>query len=206
MPARQHASMVANMKTIAVVNLKGGVGKTTAAILIATQLAELGHTVTVLDMDTQGSATDWARIADEDGTPLPFEIRPANHASLRSYKPTTDFTVIDTPPTDPSVVDAAVKVADLIIVPTPPGFMDTDRTWSTVEVTATQVPTYVLLSRFDGRTNDAADFASLLDERGVGRFETVIPASVSIGRLRGTIPDPSKFRFDDLTTELLEVL
>ena len=184
------------MKTIAVVNLKGGVGKTTAAILIATATRQLGHTVTVLDMDTQGSATDWARIADEDGTPLPFEIRPANHASLRSYKPTTDFTVIDTPPTDPSVVDAAVKVADLIIVPTPPGFMDTDRTWSTVEVTATQVPTYVLLSRFDGRTNDAADFASLLDERGVGRFETVIPASVSIGRLRGTIPNPSKFRFD----------
>lgn len=193
-------------KTIAVVNLKGGVGKTTAVILIATQLTELGHTVTVLDMDIQGSATDWARIADEDGTALPFEVRPANHASLRSYKPTTAFTVIDTPPTDPSVVDAAVKVADLIIVPTPPGFMDTDRAWSTVEVTAPQVPTYVLLSRFDGRTNDAADFAAQLDDRGVARFETVIPASVPIGRLRGTVPPPSKFRFDDLTTELLEVL
>src|SRR5699024_9041860 len=178
----------------------------THAILIPPQLPARRHSVRALDMDTHGSATDWARIADADGTPLPFEIRPANHASLRSYKPTADFTVIDTPPTDPSVVDAAVKVADLIIVPTPPGFMDTDRTWSTVEVTATQVPTYVLLSRFDGRTNDAADFASLLDERGVGRFETVIPASVSIGRLRGTIPNPSKFRFDDLTTELLEVL
>lgn len=194
------------MKKIAIVNLKGGVGKTTVTILIATQLAELGRTVTVLDMDSQGSATDWARIADEDGTPLPFEVLPANHASLRSYKPTTDFTIIDTPPTDPSVVDAAVKVADLIIIPTPPGFMDTDRTWSTVEVTATQVPTYVLLSRFDGRTNDAADFAAQLDDRGVARFETVIPASVPIGRLRGTVPSPGKFRFDALTTELLEVL
>ena len=162
------------MKKIAIVNLKGGVGKTTATILIGTQLAELGRTVTVLDMDSQGSATDWARIADEDGTPLPFEVQPANHASLRSYKPTTDFTIIDTPPTDPSVVDAAVKVADLIIIPTPPGFMDTDRTWSTVEVTATQVPTYVLLSRFDGRTNDAADFAAQLDDRGVARFETCL--------------------------------
>ena len=70
--------MVATMKMIAAVNLKGGVGKTTAVILIATQLVELGHTVTVLDMDSQGSATDWARIADEDGTPLPFEVRPAN--------------------------------------------------------------------------------------------------------------------------------
>src|SRR5690625_3987277 len=90
LPARQHASMVANMKTIAVVNLKAGVGKTTADSRIAPQLSELKHTVTVLDMDTQGSGTDGARIADEDGTPLPFEIRPANHASLRSYKPRSE--------------------------------------------------------------------------------------------------------------------
>lgn len=198
--------MLAPMKTIAVVNLKGGAGKTTAAILIATQLAQLGRTVTLLDMDSQGSATRWGQIADEDGTPLPFEVRPANHASLRGYKPATDFTIIDTPPTDPSVVDAAVKVADVIIVPTPPGYMDTDRAWETVDVTASQVPTYVLLCRFDGRTNDAADFAAQLDGRGVARFETVIPANVAIGRLRGTVPDPAKFRFADLTNELLEVL
>ncbi len=194
------------MKIIAVVNLKGGVGKTTTSILIATQLAALGHTVTVLDMDIQGSATDWARIADEDATPLPFEVRPGNHASLRSFKPTADFTIIDTPPADPTVVDAAVKASDLVIVPTSPGFMDTDRAWSTVEVAATKVPTYVLLSRFDGRTNDAADFAAALDERGVARFETIIPASVHIGRLRGSVAQPSKFGFDNLTTELLEVL
>ena len=53
---------------------------------------------------------------------------------------------------------------------------------------------------------DADDFAAQLDDRGVARFETVIPASIPIGRLRGTVPNPGKFRFDDLTTELLEVL
>lgn len=194
------------MKTIAVVNLKGGVGKTTAVMLISTQLTKLEHTVAVLDMDSQGSATRWSQIAEEDGTPLPFEVRPANHPSLRSYKPSTDFTFIDTPPGDPGIADAAMAAADLLIIPTPPGFMDTDRAWETVEVAATKLPTYVLMSRFDGRTNDAADFAAQLDDRGVGRFETVIPASIPIGRLRGTVPNPSKFRFDDLTTELLEVL
>lgn len=194
------------MKTIAVVNLKGGVGKTTAVMLISTQLTKLDHTVTVLDMDTQGSATRWSQLAEEDETPLPFEVRPANHPSLRSYKPTTDFTFIDTPPGDPGIADAAMAAADLLIIPTPPGFMDTDRAWETVEVAATKLPTYVLMSRFDGRSNDARDFSSQLDERGVARFETVIPASLPIGRLRGTVPNPGKFRFDDLTTELLEVL
>ncbi|GAB4097686.1 ParA family protein [Brachybacterium horti] len=198
--------MLADMTTIAVVNLKGGAGKTTASMLIATQLTLLGHTVTLLDMDSQGSASDWARIAEEDGTPLPFEVRPANHVTLRSYKEGTDFTLIDTPPTDPGAVDVAVKVADVVVIPAPPGDMDIDRTWDTINVTASLVPTYVLLARFDRRSKDAENFISQLDARGVARFETIIPASLPIGRIRGTVPKPHKWGYDNVTTELLEVL
>lgn len=197
---------MAQRKTIAVANLKGGAGKTTASMLISTQLTKLGHTVTVLDMDNQKSAARWAVLAEEDGTPLPFEVRVTRPRSLHRYEPSTDFTFIDTPPGHPDIVDEAVAAADLLIVPTPPGFMDTDRTWEAVEAFATKLPTYVLMCRFDGRSNDARDFSSQLDERGVARFETVIPANLAIGRLRGTVPKPGKFRFDDLTTELLEVL
>lgn len=207
LPARQHASSLADMtKTIGVVNLKGGAGKTTATMLLATQLTLFGHTVTVLDMDSQGSASNWARIADEDGTPLPFEVMAANHVTLRSYKGKTDFTIIDTPPTDPGVVDAVVRIADAVVVPASPGDMDADRTWDTVNVAAPLVPTYVLLARFDRRSNDARDFTQQLDEKGVARFETVIPASLPLGRIRGTIPKPHLWGYDAATTELLEVL
>lgn len=194
------------MTNIAFVNLKGGATKTTSCMLTAIQLTLLGYTVTVIDLDSQGSATDWARIAAEDGTPLPFDVQVANVASLRSYKPTTDFTLVDTPPTDPGAADAAVKFADVVVVPTPPGYMDTDRTWDTAAFAAPQVSTYVLMTRYDGRTKDAAELASALDEKGVARFETVIPQNVRAGRLRGTLPDPAKFRYDDFTNELLEVL
>lgn len=191
---------------IGFVNTKGGVAKTTSAMLTALQFVELGKTVTVLDLDGQGSASDWARIAEEDGMPLPFEVRPANVASMRGYKPTTDITLIDTPPGSAAAIDTALKAADVVVIPSPPGLMDTDRTWETAGVTGPTIPTYVLVTKYDARTKDGPEFVEALDEQGVARFETLIPARVAITRVRGTIARPADFKYDEFTAELLEVL
>src|SRR6267142_1722403 len=59
---RHHLGVIA-MRTIAVVNRKGGSGKTTTAVSLAAVLAERGFPTLLIDLDPQGSASAW--LADE---------------------------------------------------------------------------------------------------------------------------------------------
>lgn len=52
------------MRTIAVMNQKGGSGKTTTAVNLSAALAELGQRVLLLDIDSQASSTDWLALPD----------------------------------------------------------------------------------------------------------------------------------------------
>ena len=63
---------------IALLNTKGGCGKTTSAIYLAQVAANRGHIAEVWDSDPQATASRWATSAD-----LPFEVVPANIATLR---------------------------------------------------------------------------------------------------------------------------
>ena len=68
---------------VSLINLKGGVGKTTSCIALATAAARAGKEVVVLDAAPQGSATFWADNAEDNGEELPFAVDAANPATVK---------------------------------------------------------------------------------------------------------------------------
>lgn len=113
---------------LAIINQKGGVGKTTTTVNLGAALAEAGCKVLLVDLDPQGSLTSFT---DADGAPtlldLPnLTVRPASAKNLDSVLRANarDFTLIDCPPTLGPAHAAALLRSDLAIAPMPPKFLD----------------------------------------------------------------------------------
>jgi chromosome partitioning protein len=110
-------------RIIAVGNLKGGTGKSTIAVNLACRLAEKQRSVVLIDADPQGTAAAWLR----DGAPrglslisLPLARASAAAAwneQLTGMRGCYDRTVIDLPPQAGECFEAALCIADLLIVP-----------------------------------------------------------------------------------------
>lgn len=187
---------------IAVVNTKGGVGKTTTAVYLAVVAAESGLEVELLDADPQGSATSWAELASEGGTPLPFQVAAANKITL-ARQDRNDVTVIDTPPGAADIIQAAIDAADVVIVPTAPSGLDLQRVWPTLEAAAHK-PAGVLLTSAELGTKLLELTKDTLEGEGVFVFDNIIGKRQAIRQAFGTVPT-HYYGYKDLLKEIIEV-
>lgn len=81
--------MADHRRIIAIANQKGGVGKTTTAINLGAALAELGHQVTVVDLDPQGNASTGLGIDSADRDPNSYDLISGDTGWVEANRPTT---------------------------------------------------------------------------------------------------------------------
>jgi chromosome partitioning protein len=109
------------MRVIAFVTQKGGSGKTTLAFCCAVAAQEKGRRTLLLDLDPQGTATAWFKDRESE-TPQLAGIKSSELADAIRKAATAgyDLVVIDTPGRDEPATAAAIRAADLCIVPCRP--------------------------------------------------------------------------------------
>lgn len=188
-----------------ILNTKGGVGKTSLSLLLAEALRRNHGSVEVWDADPQGSAVDWADSAVEYGDPLRFEVFAVNKSQLRRREPTTDYTIIDTPPGDPEAISLAAGRADFALLPTDTSPMDMKRTAATLH--ALEVPAAMLFYKVNPRTqlySAAQDWAASED---VSFLDSIVPVREDAKKIVDTgIGYDDLFGLEAVAHELIDAL
>lgn len=194
---------------VSIINLKGGVGKTTTAMALATLASCDGLNVEVLDADPQGSASTWACDADENGEPLPFEVNPTNVALIKrvvKFDSEEKLTIIDCPPNG-TVVDEALQAASFVIIPTTSSPADMSKTVKTAETIESNGTDYaVLMTRSNANTLTYRTALDALQDEDVSYFESTVPAREALKRSFGHAFGNNLDGYSDVYQEFKEVV
>ena len=120
---------------VALLNQKGGVGKTTLALHLAGCWAGKGRRVVVVDADPQGSALDWSEQRAREALPRLFGVlglaRETLHRELPAIAADADHVIVDGAPRTAGVARSALLAADLVLIPATPSPFDG---WASAEM------------------------------------------------------------------------
>jgi chromosome partitioning protein len=126
------------MPVIAVLNQKGGAGKTTIATHLARALQLEGAEVILIDSDPQGSARDWAAVREDQPLPVVGIDRPTIERDLKALGK-KDYVIIDGAPQAADLAVSAIKAADFILIPVQPSPYDIWATADLVELVKSRI-------------------------------------------------------------------
>ena len=182
------------MKVIAVLNQKGGSGKTTIATHLARALQLQGSSVLLVDSDKQGSARDWSAVNESNPVTVIGLDRPTLDRDLKNISD-KDFVVIDGSPQATDLAVSAIKAADFVLIPVQPSPYDI---WATsdlvdlvkqrIEMTDNKLKSAFVVSRAIKNTRISGEVSEVLTEYGLPVLDAKIvqriayPNSAAIGK------------------------
>jgi len=119
---------------IAIVNSKGGVGKSTIAVHAAVWLADRGHRVVLLDADAQASSAEWIT---RGGLPVRV-VQQATPREILDCAPrlqaVADVVIADGPAALGAATIALIGLADRVLMPVGPSMMDVNASYRTARM------------------------------------------------------------------------
>jgi chromosome partitioning protein len=141
------------MPTVAIASQKGGSGKTTLALHLATCAAYEGRRACVIDTDPQATAAAWGDWRG-DFQPEVITCPPVRLAATiqKAVRGGCEAVVVDTPPHGDAASREAVKAADLVLIPTRPRAFDLHAVQATAELVGyAGKPAFVVLNGLPAR-------------------------------------------------------
>lgn len=173
------------MKTIAILNQKGGSGKTTLSINIAETLRRKNQSVVLIDSDPQGSARDWAAAAEHCPFPVVGIDRPTIDRDIKAITD-RDYIIIDGAPQIANLAASAIKAADIVLIPVQPSGLDI---WATsdmvdiikqrIEITEQRLKAAFVINRAIKNTKIGQEIMAVIAEYGLPVLSTVVYQRVS---------------------------
>jgi chromosome partitioning protein len=144
------------MPTIVFASPKGGAGKSTSAVVLATELTGQGASVTIIDADSNKPVSRWAK---RPGKPAALAVvddvtENAILDQIDLAATRTAFVIVDLEGTRSLMVGYAISRADLVIVPTQGSLLDATEAANAIRLVRNQekasgrtIPTAVLFTR-----------------------------------------------------------
>ncbi len=173
------------MPVITFANTKGGAGKTTAVLLLATELARKGYRVTILDADPQHWISRWHEISGHvpNICVIDFVTTASLAAAYQREQGSTDYFIIDLPGARNPLLATAVGLSDHVLIPIQGCAMDARGGAQVLELlqyldekAGIKIAHSVVLTRVNSMVTTRALqlVKSLLSERNVPVLDTAI--------------------------------
>jgi chromosome partitioning protein len=168
---------------LVVAALKGGVGKTTSAVYLAAVANAARHVVTVIDADPQASAAEWVEAKAEDRwfADLGLVEAPTERLLAKAIAsiPDDEVGIVDSPPGQERLLERALELADVAVVPTRVGGVETGRAEAVFDLVPKKLPAGLVIVSARTYTSAYGESVDTWSENGVPVWGSV-PERVGI--------------------------